>query len=180
VLIYNERPRIAEYLLLGFFAFALLVNSLFFLVPSSGNDPLVEYEAKPGVRRIYAASLVIDLAVISTLVVSLVRQRWTRNDQRIVATVALIAALLPWFELWYGSTFYYGEVRDKQGLPFGTNHLGVLGTFAFLSYLVLRIRVPQRMVAKERAWRMAAVVAVAAVEFIAWRFVYERWNLWQS
>ncbi len=30
----------------------------------------------------------------------------------------LIVGLLQWIEMWYGSTFYYGEVRDKQGLGF--------------------------------------------------------------
>ncbi len=46
----------------------------------------------------------------------------TFREKKFAKVICLFSAFtigfLAWFELYYGSTFYYGEVRDKQGLGF--------------------------------------------------------------
>jgi hypothetical protein len=52
--------------------------------------------------------------------------------KRYLIISCLLLSLLPWLEIWYGSTFYYGEIRDKKGIPFGFTNLGLIGSYLLI------------------------------------------------
>ncbi len=94
--------------------------------------------------------------------------------------LAAIGAALTWIELWYGSTFYYGEVRDKQGLPLNVNNIGPVGSYAFLGYLACRV-------ALNTKWRPAVFAGIPALLAASWfahsamlTFLRGPWLLYQS
>lgn len=142
-------------------------------------DPFAEYNANLGIRFITAAAFALDTAILVLIARAAIRRTWSRIEQLVVIAAATAAALLTWFELWYGSTFYYGEVRDKQGLPFGVNNAGVFGSAMFLTYIVWRVSLPEA-VRHQVIVRIALTVALIAAHYMLLRVVETPWNLWQS
>jgi hypothetical protein len=86
---------------------------------------------------------------------------------------ALIIAVLQWYELYYGSTFYYGEVRDKQGLGFP-----VLSS-CMVTLIIWKINYSKN---QDRdltiKFLLTGIVNLALYQFYGQ--VYEPWNLGQS
>jgi hypothetical protein len=156
---------------------AILRNISFFLLPSTGNDPLVVCEANTVVRTLNAVALAVDVLILLLVAEGLITRRWPSILQLSVCFFAVVAAALTWFELWYGSTFYYGEVRDKQGLPIGVNNLGALGSFCFLAYVIWRVKLPT---SNGRSWRIVATAVLAGLQYLVLRVLEEPWKLWQS
>jgi hypothetical protein len=91
-----------------------------------------------------------------------------------------LAILLIWFELWYGPTFYYGEVRDKQGLPFGVNNFGLLGSILFFAYLILRIKLNLDSVTKIFSLKIILLVLAIVIQVFLINNLEDSWKLWQS
>jgi hypothetical protein len=93
--------------------------------------PFGAYYADPIVRAILVSAVAVDLLLLA-LFGGLVRRWYSEQSvnqqlQRLYV-VALVAALLPVFEIARASTFYYGEIGDKQDLWLSANHFGLLGT----------------------------------------------------
>ncbi len=99
-----------------------------------------------------------------------------RQDKKIL-TVYLFSALtigfLQWYELYYGSTFYYGEVRDKQGLMFP-----ILASF--MATLVIWKINYSKTEKRNLTIKLILTGAINVGLYILWTQVYEPWNLWQS
>jgi hypothetical protein len=121
------------------FAIAGFLFTTFGLWAGSTDDAYADYYHNHVIRWLQVVASGVDLSVL--LVAAC--WRWKRLPQWSAAlpfsVLAVAGAWLTWFELWYGATFYYGEVRDKQGLPYNVNNFGVLGSFVFLAYLVWRV-----------------------------------------
>jgi hypothetical protein len=134
------------------------------------------------IKTIASTAIVMDAVIALTILVFVGRRHWTSMAAVTVYASATLGALLPWVEIWYGSTFYYGEVRDKQGLPFGVNNFGPIGTFCFLTYLIWRTRIFESDWFRARI-KLARIIATLAVPLLEWGLfclVYKRWHLWQS
>ncbi len=86
---------------------------------------------------------------------------------------ALTTGFLQWFELYLGSTFYYGEVRDKQGLMFP-----VLASF-MVTLVVWKINY-SKTESRNLIIRLVLTGVINVGLYILWGQVYEPWNLWQS
>jgi hypothetical protein len=86
---------------------------------------------------------------------------------------ALAIAILQWYELYYGSTFYYGEVRDKQGL-----------SFPFLASFMVTLSISKIYYSKSEIINfMIKIIFTIVINlglYLLWTQVYESWNLWQS
>jgi len=80
------------------------------------DNPYVDYEANPGIRIIIAAAFAIDVVMFVWIVVCAIRRSWSHASQLTLIALCAAAIAFIWLELWWGSTFYYGEVRDKQGI----------------------------------------------------------------
>ena len=92
----------------------------------------------------------------------------------------MLGAILPWLELWWGSTFYYGEVRDKQGLPNSVVNIGTLGALVLLGYIALRMPLPLESASRRTIVRAALFLGICAMQRLACDFLAGTWNLWQS
>lgn len=99
---------------------------------------------------------------------------------KLLLIFAVSGATLTWTELWYGSTFDYGPVRDKQGLPFGVNHGGVLGSFLFLTYVIWRIDWSAERGIKSTVIRVLLTVLLVALQALGLRLVERPWYILQS
>jgi hypothetical protein len=138
------------------------------------DNPFRVFDTNPGIIKISVASLISRIIFIICFVI-LYASKYQSN--KVVLAVYLLAALvvgfLQWFELYYGSTFYYGEVRDKQGLMFP-----VLAS-AMVTLIVWKV---DYLKAKKQNLlvKLALVGLVNIGLYLLWIQVGEPWNLWQS
>jgi hypothetical protein len=163
VIEWTARPRAAE-VALALGAALSAVWSVVALLWTDSTDPFAAYDANPGIRAITLAALALDLVLLVAIASS--SRGWTRARQALVLGCAAIGIALPWLELWWGSTFYYGEVRDKQGLPFSVNHGGIVGSVLFAAYIAWRLRFGRLRGGGLALARVGAVVAIGIVEWL--------------
>jgi hypothetical protein len=178
-----ERPRLAEYLLLCFAVLGVLANvtsywngELFW----GGADPFANYHANPGIRSIETVAAVVGISLAVLIGVAAWRRRLEPPAAWPLVVLCLLGATLPYLELWWGSTFYYGEVRDKQGLPFGVSFGGPTGAAVFITYLLSRMGLPLGRGWSRRGLLFAFCIALMWLQVQALRPLEERWRLWQS
>jgi hypothetical protein len=138
------------------------------------DNPFKIFDNNPGIIKISIASLILRIAFVSYFAILYITKS---EPNRKILTVYLLAALaisfLQWFELYYGSTFYYGEVRDKQGLMFP-----VLAS-AMLTLVVWKINYP-RVGKNSVIIKVILAVLLNIGLCLLWIQVSETWNLWQS
>lgn len=83
------------------------------------DNPFKTFDNNPGIINISIASLISKIIfIVCFLLLGFDKFRLDWKILTAYIITALIIAFFQWFELYYGSTFYYGEVRDKQGLMF--------------------------------------------------------------
>ena len=153
---------------LGFYFYDIL-----FLAPTEDN-PFFIYNANPGIINNTIASITCRVVFI---ILFLALSTESYNDSVVVKSLYLLSALvigfLQWYELYYGSTFYYGEVRDKQGLM-----------FPWLASLLVTLVIWKINYSKANPRNvMVKIILTVLINvglFFLWRQVYEPWNLWQS
>jgi hypothetical protein len=97
-----------------------------------------------------------------------------------VAIAAVVAAWVPWLELWWGSVFYYGEVRDKQDLPWSVIHCGPIGATFFACYLISRVKLPWNSELVRILVRATMFVAVWPLQMELLSALARPWALDQS
>ncbi len=138
------------------------------------DNPFKEFDNNRGIIKISIASLISRILFISCFLILAFDN--FRQDKKIL-TVYLFSALtisvLQWYELYYGSTFYYGEVRDKQGLIFP-----ILASF--MATLVIWKINYSKTEKRNLTIKLILTGAINVGLYILWTLVYEPWNLWQS
>src|SRR4051794_32758018 len=159
-------------LVLGFLTFPYAVTS--------HDNPYVDYDANAGIRVIIGTAFAIDGAMFVWIVVCAIRRSWSHASQLTLVVLCAAAIALIWLELWWGSTFYYGEVRDKQGLPYGINNAGALGSLIFATYIVWRLRFGSATGTRLAVYRAGATLAVFGLQRVALAWLEGPWKLWQS
>ncbi|EMO40390.1 hypothetical protein LEP1GSC186_3876 [Leptospira noguchii serovar Autumnalis str. ZUN142] len=78
--------------------------------------------------------------------------------------------------MYWGSKFYYGEIRDKSGLPLNTIFFGPIGSgFALFALFTEGFW-------KEKALRLKFIffIFVVIFEFLLWFILRHPWNMIQS
>ena len=136
-------------------------------------DPFYDYNSNKGIVLINTINLVLCLSI------SIIGIIWIRKNQinyrwiYAIFTLCLLTALNRWIELWYGSTFYYGEIRDKQGLGFPW--LSLLLIFYIIWRFHFELDTKKRIIIK-------AIISILTTGILYgfYRMIYEKWNLWQS
>ena len=138
------------------------------------GNPFQDYYTNSGIIKILISYSILKLLFITCF---LIIQFKTYENLEIIKPIYLIIALLigilNWFELYYGSTFYYGEVRDKQGLMFPI--------YASLMFTLVIFKVNYSK--KENVnfiLRIILAIILNSSLILFWEKVYEKWNLWQS
>jgi hypothetical protein len=148
-------------------------------------DPLWTYYRNAGIRWICIGALLTDVAILASAVGGFAA---TRSDKKALAQcfsfglifLALIGAALTWLELWYGSTFYYGEVRDKQGLPFTVNNGGPAGSFIFFTYVLWALPIRKLGGTPPLLLKGAGTLILLFAHWLVFNLLKEPWGLWQS
>jgi len=97
------------------------------------STPLKLYTDNSIISFLYKAAIIFDLSLLFLLILFLIYKNKTlekhnSNIRFIIVINVVVLLFLIWFEMYYGSTFYYGEVQR------GINNGGLLGsiTFCFL------------------------------------------------
>jgi hypothetical protein len=138
------------------------------------EDPFKTYNTNEGVIKIATASI-ISRTIFIILFLVLLADTYHNSVfvKSIYLLLALIIGLLQWYELYFGSTFYYGEVRDKQGLG-----------FPLLASLMVTLVIWKIKYSKAESRNMTIKIVLTGLInlglYLLWRQVYEPWNLWQS
>jgi hypothetical protein len=153
---------------LGFYFFSIIFPG------DTKSDPFHTYNNNPGIIRISIASIASQiLFIILFLVLSAESYRNNAFIKAAYLFLALVIGFLTWYELYYGSTFYYGEVRDKQGLM-----------FPWIASLLATLVIWKINYSKEDTRNVKIKIAATALVnvglYVLWLKVYEPWNLWQS
>lgn len=151
----------------------------------SNIDPLWTYYRDAGIRWICISAVVTDVAILGSVVGGFVAARSDNKElaQRlsfILILLVLIGAGLTWLELWYGSTFHYGEVRDKQGLPFSLNHGGLAGSFIFLTYALWALSIRELRGIPLLLLKGSGTLILLFTHWLILQLLREAWGLWQS
>lgn len=86
---------------------------------------------------------------------------------------AILITFLHWYKLYYGSTFYYGEVRDKQGF-----------NFPFMAFLYVTFIIWKLNYFKNEFINLTFTITLTllfnSLQYYFWNQVQEPWELWQS
>ncbi|HMQ81152.1 MAG TPA: hypothetical protein PKD94_16420, partial [Ignavibacteria bacterium] len=98
-----------------------------------------------------------------------------------VIAISLILSFLIWYEIYFGSTFYYGEVRDKHFLFVSANSFGVYGSTVFLNYaLLLSIFKNAKFMKSKSILIMVLGILVYVIQYSFYKLMEVPWRLWLS
>ena len=138
------------------------------------DNPFINFDNNGGIVCISIASFITRTTfIIGFLLSAQDKFRSSRKVLIIYLLSALLIGLLEWFELYYSSTFYYGEVRDKQGLmfPFTASLMSTL--------IILKINYVQNA-SRNLTFKLIFLGIINGGLILLWNYVKEPWNLWQS
>lgn len=138
------------------------------------DNPFKEFDNNAGIIKISIASL-ITRTIFITCFLLLAFDKFKQNKKILVVYIfsALATGFLQWYELYYGSTFYYGEVRDKQGLMFP-----VLASF-MVTLAIWKISY-SKTENRNLTIKLILTGLINVGLYLLWTQVYEPWSLWQS
>lgn len=169
--------RIAELILIFWILLTIIIIAFDLIDLSEVNvqdDPFDTYKRNPGIVRINIISLLSRSVFWSSLVFLSYKPQYKGKFLLCIFLLSgLTSAFLQWYELYYGSTFYYGEVRDKQGLAFP-----LLGLF------IVTLMIWECSFSSNEDWdqwmKMVLTALVNLGLYVLWLNVAEPWNLIQS
>lgn len=173
---------IGIYLLLIFFNVFLSGG----IIQSKLHEPYLVYFSNPVISSIYSYSLFLNFIALGILLYRVIY--YPSGGLYILLVIILLIILsvqifLIWYELYFGSTFSYGEVRDKQGLPiFGLNNMGFVGSI-FL-FLLLFNTIFERWFHQKKLRLFLGNVILALLLISAHVILYfnlkDSWKIWSS
>jgi hypothetical protein len=141
---------------------------------NSTFNPFCAYYNNLGIKIIYAASAAAKISCVLLYVIlfkDILRSKYLAKSA--ISFTIIASGFLQWFELYYGSTFYYGEVRDKQGITF-PYMTSILTTIMLINWNFTKIRILNIAI-------KASLVIISNIFFYKfWESVVEKWQLIQS
>lgn len=169
----DGKIKYSEYVLFVFSIFAIIGLTFSFIdrfsTPTEFGtkdfNPFYEYYSNKGIQIILNIQSILWLTIFSTLLFSLIKKRLNRQWLIIIAIAAISLGILQWIEMWYGSTFYYGEVRDKQGLG-----VPIMSMILF-SYVISRIQ------NFGKTYKSILIFIMIALTYLIFNMVKESWTL---
>ncbi len=135
------------------------------------------------IRTIYHVSIILEIiiAISSVLMTVKVEQNASWWFMFPVIAISVILSSLIWYEIYFGSTFYYGEVRDKQFLFVSANSFGVYGSTVYLNYaLMLCIFKNSKFMKLKSILIIALGILMYVLQYSFYKFMEEPWRLWLS
>lgn len=167
------RPKIPDYILTIISAITILGLLFYFIAAFTPNseygtknyDPFHDYYSNIGIVSLMALRLLLFSLVFIIGIIWIRKKEISTRLLNIILIVVISLAIMDWFELWYGSTFYYGEVRDKQGLGFP------IFSLLLMLYGLSRIRFPKNM------YRSGVMIGMILIYLWLYNLVKEPWIL---
>lgn len=153
------------------------LGELWSLNKSNEIHPLREYLTNNGIFKIATSQFFLAILMILILTNKIAKKGEIENRILIYGLIflSIVLGIIPWIEMWYGSTFYYGEVRDKQGLGFPKLSL------IFLIYPIWIFKEEiKNLNWKQLSIRIIATISIIISSSIFYGQIYEPWKLWQS
>jgi len=146
---------------------------------NSSNEihPFKDYITNSGILKISIIQLIFAILMIIILGNKYLQKGKIENRILIIGLIILSIGLglIPWIEMWYGSTFYYGEVRDKQGLGFPIMSL----SFLIYPFWMFKEEI-NNLNKKQITIRLIGTFGIIISSSIFYGQIYEPWKLWQS
>ena len=137
-------------------------------------NPFQNYYSNSGIVKILISYSVLKLLFISCfLILQFEKYEKTELLKLIYLIIAVLIGILNWYELYYGSTFYYGEVRDKQGLMFP-----IYASLMF-TFVIFKLNYSKKLNVNFIIKIILAIILNSGL-ILFWEKIYEKWNLWQS
>lgn len=148
--------------LLIYFIAALTPNGEY---GTKNYDPFHDYYTNIGIVCLMVLRLILFLSIFIIGIIWVRKKEISIRVINIILVAVISLAIMDWFELWYGSTFYYGEVRDKQGLGFP------IFSLLLILYGLSKIRLPKNM------YRTGLMIGMILIYFWLYNLVKEPWIL---
>lgn len=166
--------RKIDYLAMIFAWLYFLVNlfALDHIIRPEEVFPFTVYYSNIGIRLVVISQIIVAGALSIAFIWFAVKRELSAVAFNVMLLGCIFLSAIGWFELWWGSTFYYGEVRDKQGLTFP------LGCALWLAYVAFGVKMPLWL--DRPPWRVIFAVVLFLLQWLLWQLVYEPWNLYQS
>ena len=121
---YKRRPLLILLLISTFFISDELIIRLF-----DKSDIYSPYYQIDGIVCINIITIVINIILISLIIINHTNKKFQKDYVNyLIFFLTLISISLIWLEIYYGSTFYYGEIRYEQSVWYLVNNFGAVGS----------------------------------------------------
>ena len=174
------------------YIFSILVYFILSLYDIGGisvsrvDEPYINYYTNPVLRQIYIFALILNILVVAILLYEILGKPSKRIYSFLKITLVILICIqisLVWYELYYGSTFSYGEVRDKQGLPIiGLNNIGFVGSifFCLLLFNIVFGKWFQKKPFRLIVGNGILYLALVGLHVILYLNLKDSWKIWTS
>ena len=170
-----------DFILFGVSILALLFTVEYFVIISSPNadyglkdyNPFYDYQTNYGIILIETIRFISWLGIFLIGFVWIIRKKIDYKWVYIIFGLCILIALSRWVEFWYGSTFYYGELRDKHGLSFPLFRL------CLIVYVIWRYKL-ELINKKQIIIKSVASILMLLMFWGFYNLVYDIWKLHQS
>lgn len=156
------------------------VHELYFL---KEPYPFYNYMQNEVIRTIYHVTIILEIiiAISSILMTAKIEEAVSWQFMFPVISISIILSSLIWYEIYFDSTFYYGEVRDKHFLFVSANSFGVYGSTVFLNYaLLLSIFKNAKFMKSKSILIMVLGISVYVIQYSFYKLMEVPWRLWLS
>lgn len=174
--------KILEILIIFFCLFLISYNLKEITVVS--NDQYYAYLQNPKITTLYHLAIFIDIIFIlflSLFFIDLRKEKYQRC--KVISKLLFITSIVfvgnVFLELYLGSTFYYGEVRDKQVLPVLVNNFGFVGCCVILSFSLFNfVRLNNKLKNASKRFLYFVILIMIVTIFLGFYFILrEPWKM---
>jgi hypothetical protein len=165
-----------------FFSIGMDITELY--SAGGATAPFIKYHENSVIRIVCLISIVLQLIIFAATLFSAVKHE--KNDRYLLQSMfiqiaSVIILFLVWFVLYYGSTFYYGEVRDKQSLFSSVNSFGIIGTSILLTYSLTLLKSFRGFKTNGKIfYTFAGFAIIITIQSIIFHLLEDKWRLWSS
>ncbi|MCB2196475.1 MAG: hypothetical protein KQH79_11495 [Bacteroidetes bacterium] len=175
----KNKIKIIDYFLIGLSLLIIIGIGVYFaniLAPNGEYgtkhfDPFYKYNTNLGIILIMSIRVIMYLTILIIGIIWIKRKVLTNKSLYTIFAILIVISILKWIEYWYGSTFYYGEVRDKQMLGFPYM------TYLYLVYVIWRYKLDNFRNKKILIVRSLLTVFVFVIMLVFYWIVKEPWIL---
>jgi len=133
-------------------------------------NPFYDYYNNQGIILIELFKIILWLGILLIGIAWAMKRNIEYKWIYLILIFCLLLFISRWIEFWYGSTFYYGEVRDKQGLVFPVFEL------CLLFYAIWRYKL--ELISKKQIIIKSIVSILTTLFFVGlWFAMYDVWEL---